>query len=356
MTPDTSSRPATATSAILTLAAAAALLYAFRNVLWPFALAFALAVLIGSLARRVVSILPGAPRWLVFIVTALVVGAVTAGAMLIIVEGASRLFAQLPQVFQRLKQLLDSIVLPGEPALTLSDALARLDVAPAVASLAASLQEAASGAALTLLYLVFLLASGGMIQQRIQLIIASRASSKLLTVLERSVAGVEAYVYIQTLTGLMIALASTAAMFLVGLDNTLFWAVVIFMFAYLPIVGVLLGSIGPTLFALLQFPSLAPAVIIFVAIQAAGFIVGNLILPKMQADSQNIDPSASVLAIGVWTVLWGAPGAFLAIPLTLALMYALAQYDRLRWIAILMSNDGSPIPLDMQKQPVAEQA
>ena len=109
-------------------------------------------------------------------------------------------------------------------------------------------------------------------------------------------------------------------------------------------VGVVLGSIGPTLFALVQFPTLAPALLVLCGIQAISFIVGNLVLPKMQADSQNIDPAASLLAIGVWTILWGLPGAFLGIPLTLALMYALAQYKSVEWIAILISNDGDPLP------------
>jgi predicted PurR-regulated permease PerM len=112
------------------------------------------------------------------------------------------------------------------------------------------------------------------------------------------------------------------------------------------VVGVVLGSIGPTLFALVQFPTVVPALVILGGIQAVAFVVGNLVLPKMQADSQNIDPAASLLAIGVWTIVWGVPGAFLAIPLTLALMYALAQYKSVAWIAILISSDGDPLPPD----------
>ena len=36
----------------------------------------------------------------------------------------------------------------------------------------------------------------------------------------------------------------------------------------------------------------------------------------------------------------------LSIPLTLALMYALAQYKSVAWIAILISSDGDPLPPD----------
>jgi AI-2 transport protein TqsA len=102
--------------------------------------------------------------------------------------------------------------------------------------------------------------------------------------------------------------------------------------------------VAPALFALVQFPSVWPALEIFAAIQLIAFLISSLILPKMQADVQNIDPSASLLAMGLWSILWGIPGAFLAIPLTLALMYQLAQFESLRWLAIFISNDGQPFP------------
>ena len=165
----------------------------------------------------------------------------------------------------------------------------------------------------------------------------------MLAVLDRTVRGVESYVWIQTVTGLMIAVSSGLVMLIAGLENAAFWALALFLLSFIPVLGVAIGSVAPALFALLQFPTLWPAVSIFLGIQTVSFVVGNLVLPRMQARSQNIDPSASLLAIGVWSIVWGIPGAFLAVPLTLALMFQLAQFDSLRWLAILISNDGRPL-------------
>jgi predicted PurR-regulated permease PerM len=41
-------------------------------------------------------------------------------------------------------------------------------------------------------------------------------------------------------------------------------------------------------------------------------------------------------------LLWGVPGAFLAIPLTVMAMIVFAQFEQTRWAAILISNDGTP--------------
>lgn len=62
----------------------------------------------------------------------------------------------------------------------------------------------------------------------------------------------------------------------------------------------------------------------------------------MQAARQNVDPAIGILAFSIWSLLWGISGAVLAYPLTLTLMIAFAQFERTRWIAVLISNDGKP--------------
>src|SRR6185369_14932946 len=136
----------------------------------------------------------------------------------------------------------------------------------------------------------------------------------------------------QTVTGLMITAGATAVMLAVGLDNVLFWTVVFFLLTFIPQIGVTVGSVAPALFALLQFPTTWQAIVIFAVIQVVAFVVGNLIYPRMQADTQNIDPIATILALSFWTLLWGIAGAFLAVPMTLMLMMVFAQFDSTKWV------------------------
>lgn len=335
---------AATTSKALVLAAGAGLLFVFRDVLWPLALAMVLATLIGALSRRLQTMFPKAGHRVITVATAVVVVVVVVASMLLLVEGISQIITEAPAMYRRVDQIVASIRLPGMAPLNLAELARRMDLPVLVGRALGGMRGAVSGLVLTVLYLVFLLVSGRQIEKRLRLLVASSANDGLVHILARSVRGVEAYTYIQTITGLMMAVASGAVMLAFGLNNAIFWALLFFLLSFLPIVGVAIGSIGPTLFAALQFPTLAPAIVIFLWIQVVAFVVGNLILPKMQADTQNIDPAASLLAIGVWTILWGVPGAFLAIPLTLVMMYALAQYPSTQWIAVLLSNDGSPAP------------
>jgi len=67
-----------------------------------------------------------------------------------------------------------------------------------------------------------------------------------------------------------------------------------------------------------------------------------MIYPKMQAETQNIDPVATIFALSFWTLLWGIAGAFLAVPLTLVVMMIFAQFGKTKWLAALLSKDGRP--------------
>jgi Predicted permease len=99
---------------------------------------------------------------------------------------------------------------------------------------------------------------------------------------------------------------------------------------------------APPLFALVQFDTYWQAIVLFGVLQAIGMIVGNVIYPRMQGRSLNIDPVVVLLALAFWGAVWGLPGAFLSTPLTVALMVIMAQFDGTRWIAVILSADGDP--------------
>jgi AI-2 transport protein TqsA len=91
-----------------------------------------------------------------------------------------------------------------------------------------------------------------------------------------------------------------------------------------------------------QFETYWQAIVLFGVLQLIGMIVGNVIYPRMQGQSLNIDPLIVLLALAFWGAVWGLAGAFLSTPLTVAIMVILAQFDGTRWIAVILSADGDP--------------
>ena len=88
-------------------------------------------------------------------------------------------------------------------------------------------------------------------------------------------------------------------------------------------------------------------------LQTIQFIVGNVVLPRMQGDSLNIDPVVVLLSLAFWGAVWGVAGMFLSTPLTVIAMVVCAQFDGARWVAVLLSADGEPDKLRNRKVPSA---
>src|SRR5690606_3098218 len=133
-----------------------------------------------------------------------------------------------------------------------------------------------------------------------------------------------------------------AMMRAVGLQNAEFWTLVISIVGLIPVLGGAIAVLAPPLFALVQFESYWPALILLIGLQTLLFVVGTLVQPRMQGDNQNIDPVVVLLALALWGKMWGVPGMFLSTPLAVMAMAILAEFKGSRWMAVLLSGDGEP--------------
>ncbi|ENZ81017.1 MULTISPECIES: AI-2E family transporter [Caulobacter] len=340
--------PVTTRNAVVFLAvlAGGATLYWMQGILTPLALALFLAVMIDSFARVLTTRVPGFPTRAAM-PTAMVLSVLLFGvAFWVVIANGRGFFDQLKDYTPRLNEIIARVAhIAGiKVAPTIGGLVNELNPQRFIGQAAASFGNFASSAVLVLIYLGFIIASRKGFGRKIVALFPQHAErERNLKMFQRIRDGVEQYLWIQTVTGLMIAASAFVVMMLLRLDNAFFWAFLIFLAAYIPILGGAIGCFLPPLFALVQFPqSFWPAIILFAALQTIFFVVGNVIYPRMQGESLNMDPTVVLLSLALWGALWGVPGMFLSTPLTVAAMVILAQFDGSRWIAILLSEDGDP--------------
>lgn len=111
----------------------------------------------------------------------------------------------------------------------------------------------------------------------------------------------------------------------VGLPNPLLWGVLAGVLNYVPYIGpaIVVATLGVV--GLLTFPTLAEAMLapaIYVAIVT---IEGHFLTPALMGRRLELNPFAVFLAIAFCTWLWGPVGAFLAVPLLMALTVTLGR-------------------------------
>lgn len=338
---------------ILATIAAGAVMFFLADILTPLALALFLAVMIDGFARVLEARVPVVSRRFAMPLAIVLSVAIFGGAAFFVADNAASFGSQLVTYAPKLNDLIARIsALVGmEAPPSLTQLVRQLNPASYLGEIARGLQDFLSTAAFVLVYLGFILASRRGWERKVIHLFATREERHEATAaFTRIRNGIEQYLWVQTVTGLMIAVASWIAMAVVGLDNALFWAILIFFASYIPVVGGVVAVAAPPIFALLQFDTLWQAVTLFVVLQAITTFVGNVILPRMQGQSLNIDPIVLLLALAFWSVVWGLTGAFLSTPLTTVMMVILAQFHGTRWIAVILSEDGDPGELKRQTE------
>lgn len=127
---------------------------------------------------------------------------------------------------------------------------------------------------------------------------------------------VRRFVGLQGLFGAGIAVVDLIIMWSVGTDAAVLWAVIAFLFAFVPF-GFILSAIPPFLLTLLEF-GVGRAFLMFGLFFVVNFIGDNVVKPKLMGTGLGLSPLVIVLALLGWGVVLGPMGALLAIPLTLA--------------------------------------
>lgn len=152
---------------------------------------------------------------------------------------------------------------------------------------------------------------------------------------------VKIYLMVKIFVSLLTATGAYFIMRLMQLDFAEFWAVLIFVLNFIPYIGSTIASVLPSVEALAQFGSLGQAALLFAGIQAVQMSIGYVVEPTMMGKSLNISPLAVMLALTFWGMLWGIAGMFISVPITVVIMIVCAQFEGSRWVAVLLSKDGT---------------
>jgi predicted PurR-regulated permease PerM len=133
--------------------------------------------------------------------------------------------------------------------------------------------------------------------------------------LEVAVGLVRRFVGLNGMFGACIAVVDLIIMLVIGTDAAVLWAVICFLFAFVPF-GFMLSLIPPFIVTLLEYGT-GRALLLFGLFFVVNFVGDNVVKPKIMGTGLGLSPLLIVIALLIWGVVLGPMGALLAIPLTL---------------------------------------
>lgn len=197
-------------------------------------------------------------------------------------------------------------------------------------------------AGFTLVTLVFVIL--GILEvgvSRAKLVSLSRnpAAANFLAACEDIARKLRRYMVVRTVISLLTGVLVWLFAWAMGLELAAEWGMIAFVLNYIPFIGPLIATVLPTIFALVQFESWQTAVLTLVGMNAIQFICGSYLEPRVTGTQLSMSPFMVLFSIFLWSFLWGIPGAFIGVPVMIAVLTICAQDPRSRWVAELLSSD-----------------
>ena len=144
------------------------------------------------------------------------------------------------------------------------------------------------------------------------------AATGLYNRVNQVVGDVGKHIAITGRTGLIIAAANFIWLLVLGVEFALTWAAISFLFNFIPNIGTILAFIPPAVIALLVH-GWVRALLVIVGYVLFNFVAENIIQPRAAKARMDISPLLTILSMIFWSWVLGAPGAILAVPLTITL-------------------------------------
>jgi AI-2 transport protein TqsA len=320
----------------------------------PLLIAAFLAILCTPVLRRLQA--RGVPAWLVILVLLTLLTLVLLMLSAVLTSSILQFQAAIPRYRDRIEELLGASLLwlaahgldvPEQPrivALVGTGAILQF-----VAELALSLVGILSNLLLVVVTAGFMLVEVSSFEGKLRLVLGEESGRS--TALFGIGLQVQRYLMTKTATSLATGMLVLVLLTKSGVDFPRLWALLAFLFNFIPNVGSILAAVPAVLLALVQF---GPGGVLLVAGGYAliNLLIGNLIEPRLMGRRLGLSPLVVLLSLFFWGWVWGPLGMVLSVPLTVIARIVLEHSRDFHWVSVLLGPEEPTPPAPGAVQPV----
>jgi predicted PurR-regulated permease PerM len=324
-------------AAILTLAG----LWAASAVMMPVTFALFIIALVWPLQRRMQAVLP---QVIAVLATAAVALLALGGGGWLVVWGFGGVAqwvianaARLQSLYMHAADLLERRGLYA--AELFAEQVNVLWLVQVLRAIGGSLQGVLSFSIVTFVFVILGLLEVEALGRRLRRIGDGQLGAATIDAATEIAARLQTYMLVRFGMSVLTGLGFWAFAAVYGLQLQREWGVIAFVLNFIPFIGSFVATLLPTLFAAAQFESLSSALGMFLGLNLLQFLVGSYIEPRVAGRALSVSPFMVLFAVFFWGMLWGIFGAFIGVPILIALAAVCARYPPARAIAVLLSAD-----------------
>lgn len=194
----------------------------------------------------------------------------------------------------------------------------------------AQAQQLITGTLIMFFLLYFMLATGDRLVARgLWLFRSAPARARAKEIGAKIVHSISVYLSTMALINLVFGAATALLMYALGMPNPVLWGALAAVLNFVPYLGALVTVSIISVVALLSFDDLGQALLVPAAFLVLNQIEGDMLTPWLLGRRLSLNPLAVFLGLVFWGWLWGAIGAFLAVPIMVTIKEACDNIERL---------------------------
>ncbi len=155
--------------------------------------------------------------------------------------------------------------------------------------------------------------------------------------IKEMLANVSIYLSVKLMASLATGLVAAAILRGFQVKLAVLFALFMFLLNFIPSVGSIVAVLLPVPVLFLQYGFGPKFFIVMGLLTATEFIIGNLLEPRFLGEGMDLHPAAVVASLIFWTLVWGAPGAFLSVPITASVKIVLSKIKHTRPFAEILA-------------------
>ncbi|WP_347265959.1 AI-2E family transporter [Paracoccus sp. (in: a-proteobacteria)] len=307
----------------------------------------AFAIIIFSLTSDAISAFARlrVPNWLATTLALIAIATGLLGVTTALVAQVNQVVSVAIAYADRVQSVLTSLSQRWGPEAQdgINTILASIDVAGWVRTAAGQASNLISGSVMILIFVGFMFSERFWFPRKIQhLAGGAERAAQMQAVAHRIMRRVNRYLVVKGAISALTAALVWLTFRLAGLELAGALAMLTFVLNFIPVLGSVIATVITVAMALAQTGDLAPTLVIAGVTTAVHFIIGNILDPMLMGQTLRLSSFGIVLSLAFWGAVWGIAGAFLAVPIMVALMIVCAQFPWARPAAILLSQEGIP--------------
>ena len=192
-------------------------------------------------------------------------------------------------------------------------------------------------AGVVLIFVIFMLIEREALRDRLLRLVGQHDLNKTTQALDDVASRISRYLVLQFVVNIAYGLSIAAGLYLIGVPNALAWGALAACMRFIPYIGAWLALVFPLALSIATTQGLQP-LYVFLLFLGLELIVPTFIEPLLYGASTGVSALALLVSALFWSLLWGLPGLFLSMPITVCLMVVGRYVPQLKFFDILLND------------------